>query len=79
LGKNKGTAKGQKQENRPPKEKKLSKANLFYKDTVSSLEKKYQLAMRMKNYDEARTAHQELQKAYAEYRNLLHRSEFVKV
>lgn len=78
MAKKKVAAKGpEKQKNNPPKQKFIFKANIYHRDIIAGLERKYRLAMRMKNYEEASRLYKELKTAQQEHRNLIHRKEHV--
>lgn len=68
-----------KQVNQPRKPKLTSKANLYYRDQIAPLEKKYRQAMQSKNYKHARELFNQIRNLKKEYLLLLHRKERVKI
>ena len=80
MAKKKVTIQGaEKQKNNPSKEKFVCTANVYHKDVIAGLQRKYRLAMRMKNYDEASLLYKKLEAAHKEHRNLIYRRDHVKV
>ena len=78
MAKKKAPVKGvEKQKNNPPKAKLASTANIYHRDVLAGLEKKYRLALRMKNYEKAARIYNELGAAHKEHRHLIHRKEYV--
>lgn len=61
----------------PPKPRYTSSANLYHKEVVAPLEKKWRHALKKKNYDEASAIFQELLEKRKYHRVLVKRSEKV--
>lgn len=80
MAKKKAPVKGvEKQKSNPPRARFTSIANIYHRDVLAGLEKRYLLALRMKNYEEAARIYKELGIARKEHRHLIHRKEFVTV
>lgn len=65
--------------NRPRKPRYTLEANLFYRDMIAPLQRKYHTAMRMKNYEEAGRLFKEIAQGKEQHRLLLHRKEKVRI
>lgn len=80
MAKKKAAVKGaETQKNNPPKAKLINTANIYHRDVLAGLEKKYRLALRMKNYDDAAQIYKELGNAHKEHRKLIERKEYVSI
>lgn len=80
MAKKKAPVKGvEKQKNNPPKAKLISTANVYHRDVLAAIEKKYRLAMRTKNYEDASRLYKELDEAHKEHNKLIHRKEYTAI
>jgi hypothetical protein len=64
---------------KPPKAKYTNKANLFHKETIAPLLRSYRYHMKLKNYDQAAEAFEQLRIARKQFRILLARNEKVRI
>lgn len=62
----------------PSKPKYTNKANLFSSETIAPLLRSYRYHMKLKNYDQASDAFEQLRKARKQFRILLKRNEKVR-
>jgi hypothetical protein len=73
------TRKREKGAHLPQKPRYTCMSNLFYKNEIAPLEKKYRHALKSKNYEEAGKLLTEIAKAKEEHRQWLHRKEKVRI
>ncbi|MFC7441005.1 hypothetical protein [Laceyella putida] len=78
MTKNKAYKK-EKKTNNPPKPRYTNQANLFYRDVIAPLEKRYRQSLQARDYEGARRLLREIEAVRREHRLLLYRNERVEV
>lgn len=68
-----------KKPNHPPQPRYTNQANLFYRDVIAPLQKRYRQALQARDYEGARQLLQEIERARREHRLLLYRNVRVRV
>ncbi|KPC77721.1 hypothetical protein ADL26_00325 [Thermoactinomyces vulgaris] len=69
----------EKKPNNPPKPRYTNQANLFHRDVIAPLERRYRQCLQAREYESARALLRELETARREHRILIHRNERVKI